>query len=225
MSLKLIIDNREDSKRIKHIETLCFNRGVKYETTSIPVGDYIVQKDGKIVAVFEYKEFSDLVSSIKSNHMESQLRDLVQYKHPFLIVNGTMEKYIKKGLNKYNPFSSEQLAGFRAKMACHKVRMIEVDSVDQALYVMVSVANRVADEGDLEDDGFVAERHVKSGNVCLDVLCALPGVGQTTAKKYLKVMKPSELIELSKMDDAKMTFKSKYGINVSDKLIAELRKL
>ena len=225
MTLKLIIDNREDSKRIHHIESMCSRRGVAHEIKNIPVGDYLVMSDDKIVAAFEFKEFSDLISSIKSNHMESQLRDMMQYKNAYLIVNGTMDKFVKKGLNKYNPFSSEQWAGFRAKMACHKVRMIEVDSVDQAFYIMVSVANRLLEGGTVEEPDFIAERHVKSGNVCLDVLCALPGVGCTTAKKYLKVLKPSELIASSKKSDARKYFKEKYGINVSEKLISELRKL
>ena len=225
MTLKLVIDNREDHKRIKRLESMCMVRGIKYEITNIPVGDYLVMNDDVVVAAFEFKEFQDLVSSIKSTHMESQLRDMKQYKHPYLIVNGTMEQFVKKGLNKYNPFSSEQWGGFRAKMALHDVRMIEVDSLDQALYIMMSVANRHLDNEDTESIGFVAERHSKSGDVCLDVLCALPHVGVTTAKKYLKVLKPSELIELSKRDDAKKYIKSQYGISVSDNLINELRKL
>lgn len=225
MVLKLVIDNREDNKRIKRLESMCMVRGINYEITNVSVGDYLVMNDDKIVAAFEFKEFADLVSSIKSNHMESQLRDMVQYQNPYLIVHGTMEQHVKKGLNKYNPFSSEQWGGFRAKMALHKVRLIEVDSLDQALYIMISIANRHLDDNKVESSEFIAERHKKSGDVCLDVLCALPNVGMTTAKKYLKAMKPSELFEISHRKDAKKHFKEKYGISVSDKLIESLRKL
>lgn len=225
MSIKLVIDNREDNKRIKRLESMCMVRGINYEITNIPVGDYLVMNDDKIVAAFEFKEFADLVSSIKSNHMESQLRDMVQYQNPYLIVHGTMEQFVKKGLNKYNPFSSEQWGGFRAKMALHKVRLIEVDSLDQALYIMISVANRHLDDNKLEEAEFIPERHKKSGDVCLDVLCALPNVGVTTAKKYLKALRPSQLMMLSHKDDARKYFKEQFGISVSDKLIEELRKL
>lgn len=225
MTLKLIIDNREDNKRIIRLESMCSMRGIHYEITNIPVGDYLVKEDDKIIAAFEYKEFPDLVSSIKSNHMESQLRDMVQYQNPYLIVHGTMEQYVKKGLNKYNPFSSEQLGGFRAKMALHKVRLIEVDSLDQALYVMIAIANRHLSDNNLEEPEFIAERHKKSGDVCLDVLCALPNVGATTAKKYLKVLKPSQLMALAHRENARKFFKDEYGISVSEKLIESLRKL
>lgn len=225
MTIKLVIDNREDNKRIKRLESMCMVRGINYEITNIAVGDYLVMNDDKIVAAFEFKEFSDLVSSIKSNHMESQLRDMTQYKNPYLIVHGTMEQHIKKGLNKYNPFSSEQWGGFRAKMALHPVRLIEVDSLDQALYIMISVANRHLDDNKTEEPEFIAERHSKSGNVCLDVLCALPGVGMTTAKKYLKAMKPSQMIEECKRDDAKKHIKKKYGVTVTDKVIEAMRQL
>ena len=225
--LSIKIDNRENSKRITKLQSFCMSKGIPFEIVQLPVADYLIMRGDEIIAAFEFKTLNDLISSIKSGHMESQLNDMKEYQHPYLIVCGSLYEHIRSGKQKYNPFSSEQLAGFRSKMALHKVRLVEADSEPQFFYEMFSIADRII-EAQTGDTGFcqaLPERHSKSGDVKLDVMCALPGVGTKTAKKYLKSMSVSEFIKTCKNNDAREIMRASYNLSIPQKLIDEVKKL
>lgn len=225
--LSIKIDNRENSKRITKLQSFCVNKGISYEVVPLPVADYLIMRGDEVIAAFEFKTMNDLISSIKSGHMQSQLNDMKEYQHPHLVICGSLYEHIRSGKQKYNPFSSEQLAGFRSKMAIHKVRLVEADNEPQFFYQMFSIADRII-EAQEDDTGFcqaLPERHSKSGDVKLDVMCALPGVGTKTAKKYLAHMSVSEFIGICKGENAREFIKDAHNISIPQKLIDEVKKL
>jgi len=97
-TMKIIVDTREKQKQLKLLKQL----GITYERKKLDAGDY--EAPG---AVFERKTVYDLIQSVRTMKLFSELNKLIDYceKHqkvPYLLVSGTIEqaknKFKKMGL-------------------------------------------------------------------------------------------------------------------------------
>lgn len=95
--MKLFVDNREP----KEIMTILNFRLKNIEITSLDLGDYIIKNDNdEIIMIFERKNLSDLVSSIKDGRYTEQSFRLSQFPidnhYIFYIIEGNIMNYCNK---------------------------------------------------------------------------------------------------------------------------------
>jgi Fanconi anemia group M protein len=88
----IYVDHREKSSGVvKELVSL----GVNVDLKTLKVGDYLLSD----VAVVEYKTVSDFVDSIIDGRLLGQLKDLVSYKKPILVIEGTEDIYSQRNIH------------------------------------------------------------------------------------------------------------------------------
>ena len=145
--MKLVIDNREDNKRINSATRFFSTYSVK--TDQLPIGDYLF--DDKIV--FEYKTPSDMINSIMDGRIFKQAHNMEQYPFSFVIIVGNVADEINrrnepKYWNKYNKirtFTIKSYLGALARLYTY-TKVIHVDNNQQAWTLMQYLVEKLLEE-------------------------------------------------------------------------------
>ncbi len=145
--MKLMIDNREDKKRINSATRFFSTYAVSTEQLSI--GDYVF--DNKIV--FEYKTPSDMINSIMDGRIFRQSQHMKQYPYSFVIIVGNVADEINrrnepKYWNKYNKirtFTIKSYLGALARLYTY-TKVIHVDNNQQAWTLMKYLVEKILDD-------------------------------------------------------------------------------
>lgn len=145
--MKLVIDNREDNKRINSATRFFSTYSVK--TDQLPIGDYLFED--KIV--FEYKTPSDMVNSIMDGRIFKQAHNMEQYPFSFVIIVGNVADEINrrnepKYWNKYNKirtFTIKSYLGALARLYTY-TKVIHVDNNQQAWTLMQYLVEKLLEE-------------------------------------------------------------------------------
>ena len=145
--MKLVIDNREDNKRINSATRFFSTYNVK--TDQLPIGDYLFED--KIV--FEYKTPSDMINSIIDGRIFRQTHNMKQYPFSFVIIVGNVADEINrrnepKYWNKYNKirtFTIKSYLGALARLYTY-TKVIHVDNNQQAWTLMQYLVEKLLEE-------------------------------------------------------------------------------
>ena len=145
--MKLVIDNREDNKRINSATRFFSTYSVK--TDQLPIGDYLFED--KIV--FEYKTPSDMINSIMDGRIFKQAHNMEQYPFSFVIIVGNVADEINrrnepKYWNKYNrirTFTIKSYLGALARLYTY-TKVIHVDNNQQAWTLMQYLVEKLLEE-------------------------------------------------------------------------------
>ena len=145
--MKLIIDNREDNKRINSATRFFDSYAVKVE--QLPIGDYVF--DDKIA--FEYKTPSDMINSIMDGRIFKQSYNMKQYPFSYVIVVGNVADEINrrnepKYWNKYNKirtFTIKSYLGALARLYTYTT-VIHVDNNQQAWTLMQYLVEKLLED-------------------------------------------------------------------------------
>ena len=137
--MKLLIDNREDKKRINSATRFFESSTYKVSSQKLPIGDYVF--DDKVV--FEYKTPSDMINSIMDGRIFKQANNMLQYPFSYVIVVGNVADEINrrnepKYYNKYNKmrsFTIKSYLGALARLYTYS-NVIHVDNNQQAWILM-----------------------------------------------------------------------------------------
>ena len=145
--MKLVIDNREDKKRINSAMKFFSNYSVS--TNQLPIGDYVF--DDKVV--FEYKTPSDMINSIMDGRIFKQANNMKQYPFSFVIIVGNVADEINrrnepKYWNKYNKlrtFTIKNYLGALARLYTY-TKVIHVDNNQQCWTLMKYLTEKLLED-------------------------------------------------------------------------------
>ena len=145
--MKLVIDNREDNKRINSATRFFETYTVK--TEQLPIGDYVFED--KIV--FEYKTPSDMINSIMDGRIFKQAYNMKQYPFSYVIIVGNVADEINrrnepKYWNKYNKirtFTIKSYLGALARLYTY-TNVIHVDNNQQAWTLMQYLVEKLLED-------------------------------------------------------------------------------
>lgn len=232
--ITLLMDKRECPKRVKEIKAKLSPVSVNHETiqceeTTLDICDYVFKNNDTILFGIEWKTYDDFVSSMKNNHLTSQMIDMENMEHSYLFIIGNYWSW-KKTINyKTNiNVTREQIAGYLTSLAGrYKTRVVMYETTTEAIAGMIHLLNiHLEGEDKIHTQVKMPERVTRSGNPNIDMYLALPGVGLAKCKQYSHKVKFSDFVNTCKYDsDAKTTFTNKYSISVPQKLIDYCREL
>lgn len=145
--MKLVIDNREDTKRINSATRFFSTYSVS--TSQLPIGDYLFADK----VVFEYKTPSDMVNSIIDGRIFRQAHNMEQYPFHYVIIVGNVADEINrrnepKYYNKYNrmrAFTIKSYLGALARLYTYTT-VIHVDNNQQAWILMQYLVEKLLED-------------------------------------------------------------------------------
>jgi DNA excision repair protein ERCC-4 len=191
-NLRIVIDERE---RKSGIPDLLKAVGVKIEMKTLPVGDYIVAPE----TVVERKSISDLMSSIFDGRLFDQCSRLKEhFQFPVILMEGNVdeiEEITENPLIFYGAISSIVID--------FKIPVIPTPNATHTAKLLISMCSRKE-----STQGPFLKKIRKSNDLQkqqLLALCALPGVGEKTARRMLeKFGSPLKVFTASATDLAKV---------------------
>ena len=182
----IFIDNQENRSGITD---LLDGMGVKYEMCQLKFCDYHITGENGLVAI-EHKNPEDYVGSLISGHLSDQLTRMSQeFDRSFLLVDGSISSAVAEGnITRKTYFSS--LAGAYIKRALGgkqgAVCLIQTDSDWDSALLLERIQHRMNDPDGLIRTPYIGAPRVIGGNNQVRGLCAIPGVGETTARGLLR---------------------------------------
>lgn len=222
---KLLIDNREQNKRIAAIKDRFTKTTISTEVSVLPVGDYIGMGDENILFSVEWKSFDDLVSSIRNGHLSSQLIDMEQFNYPYLFVIGNYWTWKKKHANMAGSFSYNSYVGYIVSAtARHKTKIIIFESDREAIDALIHLFKIYSGcESDMSCK--MPERVRRTGDKQSDMFLMLPGVGPKKFNIWKNKVTYLNFLKICQMDDAGKVFINEYNIKVPESVIDYCRGL
>lgn len=176
----LIIDTREPIK--KKVEKLAKEKGFETKVENLQVGDFLWQDENIII---ERKAIGDFISSIKSGHLFSQLRDMQQYSERYLFISGRASDYKKaQHFNGKNiGLSVDQEISIKNSIVGHyDVKMVEYDNDTQLIKGIFSLREKVLKRCNGGDAPIEIERTTKHPNKAVQMYMSIDGMGQKRAE-------------------------------------------
>lgn len=223
--MMLLTDSREDPKRVKYFTDYFKDTLVEVVPDTMPVCDYLVKHEGKILFGIEYKTYDDLVSSMKNGHLVSQLVDMEEMENPYLFVVGDFFSWRQTSSRKgYYDVTRSQISGFLTSITTKfKTKLFFFYSQKEAADAIKHLMKlHLGLEHSQEK---LPERKTRTGNPNKDMYMSLPGIGAKKAEQLLKI-KFAEFMRLCRYEqDAKKEIKLKCGVSVSDTTINYVKAL
>ena len=176
----LIIDTRESIK--KKVEKLAVEKGVETKVENLSVGDFLWKDENIII---ERKAIGDFVSSIKSGHLFSQLRDMQQYSERYLFVSGSISQYKKaQYFNKKNVhLTVDQELGIYCSIVGHyDVKMIQFENDTQLIKGIFKIRDSILKRCNGGDAPLEIERTTKHPNKAVQMYMSIDGMGLKRAE-------------------------------------------
>ncbi len=149
---------------------------IQLQLKQLNVGDFLLSKECAV----EFKNVKDFVDSIIDGRLLSQLRSLVQYPKPLLIIEGDQEEMYHRRINR------EAIQGMIATITTsYHIPLIRTFSPRETAQMLISIARR-------EQDG--KEKHFSYHNAkpLIDkdlqeyIVSSLPNIGGALAKALLE---------------------------------------
>lgn len=139
------IDNRESKSRIKSAVKYFETNGYGVSVEQLNVGDYVFHDR----ICFEYKTASDMIGSIKDGRVFRQARNMKQYEHSFVIVEGSVPRQINKDnkraywkKNDNTVFTVKSWIGAFARLETYSDVLV-VDNQQQAWLLMDALVSKI----------------------------------------------------------------------------------
>ena len=182
----IFIDNQEAPSDIMAVLD---GMGVTYELCALKYGDFHITGENGLV-VIERKTAADYLGSLVSGHLSDQLTRLSQeFKQSYVLVEGPIESaFVEGGVSRKAYFSS--LVGTTIKRASEgeggAISIIQVNNNWDTAMLLERIQHRMNDPDGLIRTPYIGAPQVVGGNNQVRGLCAIPGVGETTARGLLR---------------------------------------
>ena len=189
-NLRIIADRRE---RKSGIPDLLRKAGTSLDILTLDTGDYIVSSD----IIVERKSIRDFVSSIVDGRLYGQCTRLKnEFKHPVLIMEGDSGD-IAKILD--NPFVFYSAV---SKIAIEfGIPVIQTPNATHTAKLLIALGTRKGIVGNI----LLKKPHKKTGVAIqeqqLNILCALPGIGEKLATRMLEKFATPRAALLASVDE------------------------
>ena len=171
--IKLYCDDREDKKRLAHVERTYPE--LKPMTLRMDMGDYIYQSENGESVVFEYKTGNDFISSVLDNRIFNQVYELsTHYKYHYVVIAVSDWEYLLNSL-KYQAgvhYTLDQVYGAISRVNCYTT-VITAKNTSHAFKLMLKQAEKII------NTEYPHPRYsVKTENTALNYLTAMRGLGK-----------------------------------------------
>jgi len=167
-NIKIIIDTREKNSLVP---TFLISKGASILFQKLEVGDY---KIGDII--IERKTINDLISSLKSNRLKNQLKNLKECTNPVIILEKTKEVHSSIHPNSIN--------GIIISISLnYKVPIIYTQSEDHTAQILIQIANQKENSSSPANPNKIPKTLEEQKRFILE---AFPGIGPVASKKLLQ---------------------------------------
>lgn len=215
---KLIIDIHELDPERKFL--IPFDKEeINYEVKPLPIGDYIVIKDGETERIcFERKTFSDFVGSVKSGRLFQQLINMQNtFEINYLIIVGNYKDYIKACT--YNKREAPSVNWYLSTVAAinvrYPVKVLMVNNHSEMVKLMRKIIEKTDDGKCIQ---FIKRLKISTEDIKVNMLTAIDGISLEKAKRILEKYSLFELYNTSEEE-----LKEIRG--VGDKIVGNLKKI
>ncbi|MBU0666269.1 MAG: DEAD/DEAH box helicase [Nanoarchaeota archaeon] len=170
------VDHREKgSKVIKELNEF----GCIIKFTTLDIGDYLLSED----IVIEYKTKKDFVDSIIDGRLLSQLKELIKYKKPLLIIEGESDIYSQRNIH------PNAIRGMLSTIAIsYRIPIIQTNNYKESAALMYIIAKREQDQNKKEFQTHTS-KPLSLKEQQEYIISAIPGVGSVLAKPLLQKFK------------------------------------
>ncbi len=218
---ELIVDSREQ----ENVRRVLDSYGVKYKIEALPTGDYEIRTTEGDVTI-ERKTVPDLIGSLMSGRLESQMRRLSQKNCPILLITGSFSEYKKYAKN--SKFTQDQMIGaissciVRYGLRCVIWIQSSHSNPHSAGIAMISKLLMKIKEGKLDK---IPDRRLKSfdGNEKRELIGILCGVPTNVAQALIDYFgTPRRVIDATDEDLLKVKGMGKTRIHKMRHLLGDL---
>lgn len=208
--MQLLVDNRENTK--EYFKTKNYNYVI---FRNLLIGDYIINYEGKLVAIIERKTIEDLANSIKDGRYREQKYRLIKNfnkNNIIYIIEGDLN-YNNKSYN-YNKINKNTIYSTIFNMYLRdNLNVYHSSNINDTINFLEALTSKIFKQGITFLNSKVSEEAVvlntlkisKKNNITKDIiyksqLCCIPGISDKYAnaiiKKYPNFI---DLLELSKL--------------------------
>ncbi len=189
-SVKVVVDFREKgSLVIKALRSL----GVSLEFRRLDVGDYVISND----ACIEFKNYDDFVDSIVDGRLLVQIRSLVQYNKPLLILQGSYSR------SRNHLVDENAIRGMISTISLsYRIPIIRTESPLESAQFILLMAKREQDVKN-SDFSFHSVKPFSDKEILEYVVSSLPGIGPVVAKSLLSNFDSLHSLFSASVDDLK----------------------
>lgn len=179
----LTIDKREkDPMLCDAVISLAQEAGYTYTLETLAVGDFL-WKDADII--IEHKSTKDFLQSLISGHLHSQLRDMAQFTHPYLFIEGEWNYTQLIGKTR---LTQKMVAGMMSGVMYHfpYVQVVYWPSDTMFAQAVVSLRNRADEKGPLVDVAKRVPSKTMYEDPNLSMFMSVPGIGEKKARDLIE---------------------------------------
>lgn len=184
--LILKIDHREDPRLFKILQ----KENIEFKIEQLLVGDVIDEEKG---ICFERKEVGDLVNSISNNRIHVQLANMQKnFENNYLIIHGSFKELF------FNPhfkkFTVSHKLGILSSISVrYKVKLIQVDNLNQFVGVMLKIIEKTDDGKNMSIPIRLEKKSSK--DILTGILYQIPGLGIKRAGEISEKYKTLRLLQ------------------------------
>lgn len=191
--IKIITDHREKGSPV--LKNL-LKEDIDLNLKQLAVGDFLLSKD----CCVEFKNVKDFVDSVVDGRLLSQLRSLVQYPKPVLIIEGDQEWFANRMV------SQEALNGMFATISTsYRVPILRTFNPKETAKLLVAIAKKEQKDEEINFT-FHSAKPLVDKQLQEYIVSSLPGVGGALSKSLLekfdsiKALFSANVDELKKVD-------------------------
>lgn len=177
--MKVLIDHREDDKRIELLQNHFHNT----EVTTLNFGDIFIEYDGKPISI-ETKTIQDFIGSCRNNQLKKEALNMKsKCPYSFIIVynDGKWDKHYTKPLT-----LNERYGNIVSLMQRYKVPVITCKNEEHFIKAIQAILRTVGKVDEPIEPPIVRK---KDTNDMINVLIGLPKVGKKMARVLLDEFK------------------------------------
>ncbi|MGM5480967.1 MAG: DEAD/DEAH box helicase [Nanobdellota archaeon] len=171
--VRIVADFREKGSPV--LKSLLARDDVALELKQLQVGDFVLSK----YACVEFKHVSDFVDSIVDGRLLTQIKSLVQYPHPVLIIEGSQEEFNSRRVD------PAAVNGMLSTIALsYRVPVLRTFSPHETARMLVTLASQEQDESGT-DFSFHTAKPLDEKSLLEYVVSSFPEVGPVLARSLL----------------------------------------
>ncbi len=166
---------------------------IELQLKHLEVGDFILSKECAV----EFKNISDFVDSIVDGRLLSQIRSLIQYPKPILILEGDEEDLYHRRVHR------EAIQGMIATITTsYRIPIIRTFSPRETAQILIAIAKREQDPQDKSFSYHNAKPLIEK-DLMEYIVSSLPTIGPSLAKALLEKFDSIEKIFSAKIEELK----------------------
>lgn len=195
----LYIDSREPKTVQEKVKKIGLSHNFTVETRYMDIGDYVFEDQG--IAI-ERKTVMDFVNSVRDGRIETQMRNLEQYEHPYLFISGSFKSLYF--VPYANGWSTAHTVGALCSVAARfNVKILQFETTTQLYNAIFKIYEKTENGNNNNKNASI--KKFDNTNPNFAIYSALPKCGEKRASTILEHYPTfSELLYDVKNDNLKI---------------------